>query len=100
MTIPRRISSAISKPLQRHPGIPKWLLFGGSWGSTLALAYSEAHLERWLGFILHGIFLCRKSEINWFLYGLKNLFQGLAYLRRAPVATRAAATFYLPIKQR
>lgn len=60
--------------LRSHLGIARWLVFGGSWGSTLALAYSEAHPERCTGLILRGIFLCRKSEIDWFLYGLKNLF--------------------------
>jgi proline iminopeptidase len=55
-------------------GIDRWLVFGGSWGSTLALAYAEAHPERCSGLILRGIFLCRKSEIDWFLYGLRNLF--------------------------
>lgn len=54
--------------------IEKWLIFGGSWGSTLALAYGEAHPEACLGFILRGIFLCRKSEIDWFLYGLRTIF--------------------------
>jgi proline iminopeptidase len=60
--------------LRTHLGIERWLVFGGSWGSTLALAYSEAHPERCTGLILRGIFLCRKSEIDWFLYGLRNLF--------------------------
>jgi proline iminopeptidase len=60
--------------LRSHLGIEHWLVFGGSWGSTLALAYSEAHPSRCTGLILRGIFLCRQSEIDWFLYGLKNLF--------------------------
>ena len=60
--------------LRDHLGIERWLVFGGSWGSTLALAYAEAHPERCTGIILRGIFLCRRSEIDWFLYGLKNLF--------------------------
>lgn len=60
--------------LRRHLDIEKWLVFGGSWGSTLALAYGENYPERCLGFILRGIFLCRQSEIDWFLYGLKTLF--------------------------
>src|SRR5471032_2883443 len=55
-------------------GVERWLVFGGSWGSTLALAYGEVHPERCLGFVLRGIFLCRQSEIEWFLYGLKNIF--------------------------
>lgn len=60
--------------LRAHLGIPRWLVFGGSWGSTLALAYGESHPEACLGFVLRGIFLCRKSEIEWFLYGLRNIF--------------------------
>ena len=60
--------------LRVHLGIAGWLVFGGSWGSTLALAYAEAHPERCRGLILRGIFLCRKSEIDWFLYGLRHLF--------------------------
>jgi proline iminopeptidase len=60
--------------LRRHLGIARWLVFGGSWGSTLALAYGEAHPAACLGFVLRGIFLCRKSEIDWFLYGLRHLF--------------------------
>jgi len=60
--------------LREHLGIARWLVFGGSWGSTLALAYGEAHPDRCLGFVLRGIFLCRKSEIDWFLYGLRTLF--------------------------
>ena len=60
--------------LREHLGIKSWVVFGGSWGSTLALAYGEFHPERCTGLILRGIFLCRKSEIDWFLYELRNLF--------------------------
>jgi proline iminopeptidase len=60
--------------LRGHLGIERWLVFGGSWGSTLALAYGETHPERCSSFILRGIFLCRRSEIDWFLYGLRTLF--------------------------
>src|SRR6202162_3799300 len=60
--------------LRQPLNVRRWLVFGGSWGSTLALAYGERHAQRCLGFVLRGIFLCRKSEIIWFLYGLKNLF--------------------------
>jgi len=52
-------------------GIERWLVFGGSWGSTLALAYGQAHPERCLGFVLRGIFLCTPSEIEFFLYGVR-----------------------------
>jgi proline iminopeptidase len=60
--------------LRQHLGIERWLIFGGSWGSTLALAYGEAHPDRCLGFVLRGIFLCRPSEIEWFLYGMRSVF--------------------------
>ncbi len=47
-------------------GLERWLVVGGSWGSTLALAYAEAHPERVSGLILRGIFLCRDEDIAWF----------------------------------
>jgi proline iminopeptidase len=55
-------------------GIEQWLVFGGSWGSTLALAYGEAHPDRCLGFVLRGIFLCTKAEIDWFINGIAQFF--------------------------
>jgi len=60
--------------LRRHLGVERWLLFGGSWGSTLALAYGEAHPRHCLGFVLRGVFLCRPSEIDWFLFGMGHFF--------------------------
>ncbi len=60
--------------LRIHLGIERWMVFGGSWGSTLALAYAEHHPARAMALILRGIFLCRQSEIDWFLYDLKTLF--------------------------
>ncbi|MBI3707514.1 MAG: prolyl aminopeptidase [Proteobacteria bacterium] len=60
--------------LRRARGIDRWMVFGGSWGSTLALAYAEAHPAHCRALVLRGIFLCRKSEINWFLYGLRTVF--------------------------
>lgn len=47
-------------------GIDRWLLFGGSWGSTLSLVYAQTHTERVLGLVLRGIFLCRPQDISWF----------------------------------
>ena len=46
-------------------GISKWLLFGGSWGATLALAYAQAHPNRALGLILRGVFLGRQKDVDW-----------------------------------
>lgn len=57
-----------------HLGIEQWLVFGGSWGSTLAMAYGVTHPSRCLGFILRGIFLMQESEINWFLCGTRQHF--------------------------
>ncbi len=52
--------------LREKFGIEKWYVFGGSWGSTLSLAYAETHPDRVLGLILRGIFLTRKKELDWF----------------------------------
>jgi len=52
--------------LRTHLGIERWLVFGGSWGSTLALAYAVTHPEPVVGLVLRGVFLCRSSEIAWF----------------------------------
>jgi proline iminopeptidase len=60
--------------LREHLGVERWLIFGGSWGSTLALAYGEVHPGRCIGFVLRGVFLCRPTEIEWFLYGVRNIF--------------------------
>ena len=60
--------------LRSHLDVEKWCVFGGSWGSSLALAYGIAHPERVLGFILRGIFLCTQKELDWFLDGIKTVF--------------------------
>jgi len=52
--------------LREQLGIERWLVFGGSWGSTLALAYAERHPERVTALVLRGIFLLRRSELEWF----------------------------------
>ncbi len=56
---------ADAERIRERLGIEKWLVFGGSWGSTLGLAYAETHPERCTGLILRGIFLSRKSEVLW-----------------------------------
>jgi proline iminopeptidase len=61
--------------LRKHLGIERWLVFGGSWGSTLALAYAEAHPERVTELVLRGIFLLRYAEIRWFYqHGASEIF--------------------------
>jgi proline iminopeptidase len=52
--------------LRLHLGIEQWVVFGGSWGSTLSLAYSQTHPERCRGLILRGIFMLRQKELRWF----------------------------------
>ena len=52
--------------LRQSFGIEKWHVFGGSWGSTLALVYAQEYPERALSLMLRGIFMCRKSELHWF----------------------------------
>jgi proline iminopeptidase len=52
--------------LRKKLNIEKWIVFGGSWGSTLALAYAVTHPEKVKALVLRGIFLCRPSEIKWF----------------------------------
>ncbi|HEY8682724.1 MAG TPA: prolyl aminopeptidase [Rhodanobacter sp.] len=52
--------------IREQLGIERWVVFGGSWGSTLGLAYAQTHPERVLGLVLRGIFLCRPAEIRWF----------------------------------
>lgn len=60
--------------LREHLGIKKWLVFGGSWGSTLALAYGQAHTDAVLGFILRGVFTATKAESDNLIYGMRREF--------------------------
>ena len=60
--------------LRRHLGLEQWLVAGGSWGATLALAYGVNHPERCLGFLLRGVFLGTDAEIDWFLGGMGKVF--------------------------
>jgi len=60
--------------LREHLLIDRWHVFGGSWGSTLALAYAQAHPQRCSALVLRGIFLSRPEEIEWFLYGMRCVF--------------------------
>ena len=61
--------------IRKHLGIDSWVVFGGSWGSTLSLAYSQTHPSSCKGLILRGIFLVRKKEIDWFYQeGANNIF--------------------------
>ena len=76
--------------LRESLGIERWVVFGGSWGSTLALAYAQAHPQRVLGLVLRGIFLASPAELDWFVHGMGTVF---------PEAWRAFAEF-LPVAER
>jgi proline iminopeptidase len=87
--------------LRLHLGLERWQVFGGSWGSTLALAYAQRHPERVTELVLRGIFLLRRSEIDWFYQhetGAAALFPDLweGFLAQIPVAERVdmVAAYY------
>ena len=77
--------------LRQHLNIDRWVVFGGSWGSTLALAYSQTHPDSCKGLILRGIFMLRPSEIRWFYQeGASNIYPDAwqEYLKPIPTAER------------
>jgi len=76
--------------LRETLGIHRWVVFGGSWGSTLALAYAQAHPDRVLALVLRGIFLATPREIDWFMHGIRNIF---------PEAWRTFASFLPPVER-
>jgi len=85
--------------LRAHLSIDKWICFGGSWGSTLALLYAETHPERVKALALRGIFLCRKKEIQWFYQdGASHIFPDAwePYYNTIPEAERGdlVAAYY------
>jgi proline iminopeptidase len=79
--------------LREHLGIERWLVFGGSWGSTLALAYAQSHPQRVTHLVLRGIFLLRRWELDWFYqspFGAAALYPDLweHYIEPIPPAER------------
>ncbi len=76
--------------LRRHFEVPRWMVFGGSWGSTLAIAYAQAHAERVAALVLRGIFLCSRREVDWFLTGMGRFFPEArrAFVGHLPEAER------------
>lgn len=76
--------------LRVERGVERWLLFGGTWGSTLALAYAQAHPDRVSGLVLRGIFLGTPGEIEWFMERMGTFF---------PEARRAFVEFLPPAER-
>ena len=77
--------------IRNHLSIDQWVVFGGSWGSTLSLAYSQTHPDSCKGLILRGIFLVRKKELDWFYQeGANNIFPDRweSFLEPIPVEKR------------
>ncbi len=77
--------------IRQHLKIDKWVVFGGSWGSTLGLVYAQTHPQAVLGLILRGIFLCGRREIHWFYQdGASRIFPDYweDFLRPIPEAER------------
>ena len=77
--------------IRKHLSIDNWVVFGGSWGSTLSLAYSQTHPDSCKGLILRGIFLVRKKELDWFYQeGANNIFPDRweSFLEPIPVEKR------------
>ncbi|TPX66877.1 prolyl aminopeptidase [Spizellomyces sp. 'palustris'] len=77
--------------LRKHLNIEKWLVFGGSWGSTLALSYAQKYPQNVKGLILRGIFLLRRTELQWFYQeGASNIFPDIweSYLEPIPESER------------
>jgi len=74
--------------LRKARNITRWAVFGGSWGSTLALSYGLSFPERCLGFILRGVFLGSQGEIDWFMHGMGKFFPEAAQEFLAPIPER------------
>ena len=76
--------------LRRDRGVERWVLFGGSWGALLALAYAQSHSARCRGLILRGVFLGSRGEIDWFFDGMRRFFPeaGRAFAGHLPPSER------------
>ena len=72
-TVENTISHLVAdiEQLRHYLGVDRWLLFGGSWGSTLGLAYAIAHADRVAGMVLRGVFLGSAAEVEWYVSGIR-----------------------------
>ena len=83
--------------LRRHLGIERWLVFGGSWGAALALAYAERHREHVSGLIVRGLFLTGHAELDWFFHGVRAFAPeaNARFIAQIPRRWRRRAVTYL-----
>lgn len=87
--------------IRQQLGISKWILFGGSWGATLALLYAQAHSEYVLGMVLRGSFLARQQDVDWFLKDGVNRIYPEAwndFSKTIPPGVGAVAHYYQQLK--
>ncbi len=83
--------------LRRHLAIERWLVFGGSWGAALALAYAARHPERIAGMVLRGVFLTGKADLDWFFHGAAALLPEahLRFIEQIPPRWRRSVPTWL-----
>ena len=83
--------------LRQHLGIDRWLVFGGSWGAGLALAYAAAHRTVCLGLVLRGVFLSRASDLDWFFQQARQFLPDAwaALAAQAPESARSDLMHWL-----
>lgn len=77
-----RLVSDIER-LRQHRGISRWVVVGGSWGSTLALAYAQSHPEVVSGLVVSGVLLARPSDLDWWWNGVRQVFPDVVDARNA-----------------
>ncbi|MCZ8174194.1 MAG: prolyl aminopeptidase [Burkholderiaceae bacterium] len=86
--------------LREHLGIGRWIVSGGSWGSTLALAYAQAHPRRCEALVLRGIWLGSVPEMQWFQGGLRNFYPDVWEQTVGPLAPREADGYFERLRDR
>jgi proline iminopeptidase len=79
--------------LRQHLGLERWIVSGGSWGTTVALAYAQTHPERCLALVLRGVFLGSQAEMDWFNSGLRNFYPDVWDTTLAGLSAEQAAHF-------
>ena len=86
--------------LREHLGIDRWVVSGGSWGSTLALAYAQAHPQRCTALVLRGIWLGSVTEMNWFQRGLRNFYPDVWEQTVGPLPAEQADAWFEALHDR
>jgi proline iminopeptidase len=85
--------------LRAHLGIERWIVSGGSWGTTVALAYAQRHADRCLALVLRGIFLGEDSDVRWFENGVRTFYPDVWAATIAGLEPDASGDFLAPLRQ-